>query len=283
MDKSQHNPLAKYFRAPGISIKLPSGGLYQPIDNIVFELSGDDVSVLPMRGADEMLMKSPDALMSGHAIEETIKSCVPGVIDARLLPTCDVDALLLAIRAATYGDQMDIECKCPHCQTDNSYAFSISHVLDTAIPLKEEYPVRLNDEVVAYIGPFNLITSTQISIGAFQEARKMHLLEESKAGEEEQQAALRISFDKINKINTKALASSVKCVVVPDGAIEDPEHIAEFVDNISREWLSKIEAALEEVNKAGVQKVQQVACSKCEKEFSTTIEFDPANFFGKSS
>jgi phage FluMu protein Com len=283
MDKSQPNPLTKYFRAPGLSVKLPSGGLYQPINNVEFAPSGDDVSVLPMRGADEMLMKSPDALMSGHAIEETIKSCVPGILDARLLPTCDVDALLLAIRAATYGDQMDIECKCPACQEDNSYAFSISYVLDTAIPLKEEYPVRLSDDVVAYIGPFNLITSTQISIGAFQEARKMHLLEESKASEEEQQAALRISFDKINKINTRALASSVMCVVVPDGPIDNPEHIAEFVDNISREWLSKIEAALEEVNKCGIQKSQTVSCAKCEKEFTTTIEFDPANFFGKSS
>jgi hypothetical protein len=283
MDKMQPNPLAKYFRAPGITVKLPSAGNFQPIGNVSFAPSGDDLPVLPMRGADEMLMKSPDALMSGHAIEETIKSCVPGVADVQALPTPDVDALLLAIRAATYGDQLDVDCECPHCKTANTFSFSISAILDSAVPLQPEYPVRLSDSIVAYVGPFNLQTSTRISIGAFQEARKMQLIEEAKVSEEEQAIALRASFDAINKMNTTALASSVVCVVVPDGIIDNRQHILEFVDNISTDWLKRIETTLAEVNTAGIQKVQTVACSSCEKEFTTNVEFDPANFFGKSS
>jgi hypothetical protein len=283
MDQMHSNPLAKYFRAPGIMVKLPSNGNFQPSGNVKFTPSGEDVPVLPMRGADEMLMKSPDALMSGHAIEETIKSCVPNVIDAQQLPTCDVDAILLAIRAATYGDQMDIDSECPHCKAENSHAFSISAILDSATPLELEYAVRLNDEVVVYVGPFNLAASTQLSIGAFHEARKMHLLEESNASDDEKSSALRESFDTINKMNTDALASAIVCVAVPDGVINDRNHIREFVDNVSRDWVAKIEEQMKVVNAAGIHKDQFVTCGKCEKEYTTNIEFDPANFFGKSS
>lgn len=282
MDQMQHNPLAKYFRAPGIAVRLPSGGNFQPVGNVTFT-PGGDVSVLPMRGADEMLMKSPDALMNGHAIEQTIKSCVPGVVNPQLLPTPDVDAILLAIRAATYGDQMDIECVCPHCKAENAFAFSISAVLDTAVELDPEYPVRLSDDVLVYVRPFNLKASTRISMVAFHEARKMQLLEDSKATEDEKQAALRVSFDSINNMNTDALASSVAAVVVPEGAIEDPTMIREFVANISTDWLKKIEDQLKKVNESGIDKVQKVLCVKCEKEFETSVEFDPSNFFGTSS
>lgn len=282
MDKLQHNPLAKYFRAPGIMVRLPSDGNFQPAGNVTTAVNGD-VPVLPMRGADEMLMKSPDALMSGHAIEEAIKSCVPNILDVQSLPTCDVDALLLAIRASTYGDQLDVTCTCPHCQTENEYAFSISHVLDSSIPLAAEYPVRLNDDLVVYVGPFSFKTSTMISIGAFQEAKKMQLLEDSDATDEDKQISLRVSMDKINAMNTDALASAVQCVVTPDGMVEDRDFIRDFMDNIGRNWLTMIEEKLKEVNKCGIQKEQIVACSKCAQEFTTSVEFDPSNFFGKGS
>jgi T4 bacteriophage base plate protein len=282
MDQMQHNPLAKYFRAPGIAVRLPSGGNFQPAGNVTFT-PGGDVSVLPMRGADEMLMKSPDALMNGHAIEQTIKSCVPGILNPQLLPTPDVDAILLAIRAATYGDQMDIECTCPHCSTENAFAFSISAVLDSASELDPEYPVRLDDNVLVYVRPFNLKASTKISMVAFQEARKMQLLDNGDVSEDEKQKALRNSFDNINVMNTDALASSVAAVVVPEGTIEDARMIREFVDNISTDWLNKIEEQLRVINESGITKKQTVVCVKCEKEFETSVEFDPSNFFGTSS
>jgi glutaredoxin len=282
MDQMQPNPLSKYFRAPGIAVRLPSGGNFQPVGNVTFT-PGGDVSVLPMRGADEMLMKSPDALMNGHAIEQTIKSCVPSILNPQLLPTPDVDAILLAIRAATYGDQMDIECQCPHCKADNAFAFSISAVLDSASELDPEYPVRLNDDVLVYVRPFNLKASTKISMVAFHEARKMQLLDNGDVSEEDKQKALRVSFDNINIMNTDALASSVAAVVVPEGAFEDPQMIREFIDNISTDWLNKIENQLKKINESGVEKTQKVICVKCEKEFDTSVEFDPSNFFGTSS
>ncbi len=34
------------------------------------------------------------------------------------MPSIDVDATLIAIRIASYGNQMDFTSQCPHCKTD---------------------------------------------------------------------------------------------------------------------------------------------------------------------
>jgi hypothetical protein len=279
MDQLTNNPLLKYYRAPGIMVRLPSGGRFQSPGNVTTAPNGE-VAVLPMRGADEMLMKSPEALMSGHAIEQTIKSCVPGILNPNELPAPDVDALLLAIRSATYGDQMDIECECPKCKQNNGFGFSISGILDTAQPLETEYPVRLSDDIIVYVKPFNLVASTKISLTAFQETRKMQILDQTGASEEERTQAIKESIDAITKMNTKALSDSVEKVVVPEGTVYDPRMIHGFIDNISKDMLNKIEVALKAVNEAGVKKEQHVICAGCGHEFTTNVEFDPATFFG---
>lgn len=272
------NPLSKYFRAPGISVKLPSSGNFQPQGNVHFSPNGE-VPVLPMRGGDEILMKSPDALMSGQAIEECIRSCVPSIANPQMLPTPDVDALLLAIRAATYGDQMEIECECPKCKAENAYGFSISALLDTAQPLATEYPVRLSAEVVVYLKPFDLVTSTQIGNATFQEARKMQILEQSNASEEEKQRELTQSFKIISHMNTKSIVNSIMAVIVPEGTVADKNHIYQFMNNIPAEWTKKIEDEMKVINETGIQKKQTVSCAKCQFEFETNIEFDPSSFF----
>lgn len=279
MSDQNFNPLAKYYRAPGISVKLPSGGRYQPEGNITFAPDGS-LPVLPMRGADEILMKSPDALMSGHAIESCVKSCVPSVANVQALPACDVDAILLAVRASTYGDTMDIECTCPQCKTEQQLTLSITGLLDMAVPLAEEYPVRLLPELIVYLRPFSMKISTEISTMAFQEARKMQMLEQAEhLTDEQKQKEINISLDRVNRMNTEAVVNSIDMVVTPDGTVHDINIIREFVGNISAEWIKKLETQLQAINSAGVQKTQKIVCHKCDTEFDTSVEFDPSSFF----
>ena len=81
--------LKKYYRMPGVHIRLPTNGAFMPPGSVEFTMSGD-IPVYPMRGADELLLKSPDALMSGYAIEELLKSCVPAIQFPRLVSSPDL-------------------------------------------------------------------------------------------------------------------------------------------------------------------------------------------------
>lgn len=276
------NPLLKYYRQPGITCRLPSDGRFQDPDNVRFTSSGE-ISVLPMRAADEMLLKSPDALMSGMAIEKVIKSCVPDVKDPQQLPTPDVDTLLLAIRTATYGPEMSVDSQCPECGTDNSYTFDVNAILGTVTPLDTEYPVRLSSEIIVYLRPFNFKNSTQASLVAFQEARKVQLVDTDQFTDEEKQRQLNQSFERINTMNVQMVADCVESVVVPEGAITNREHISAFIHNIEQKWVATIEQNLKAINNAGINKSHMINCTNCKHEWETTVEFDPANFFGQSS
>ena len=118
--KSNGNPLSSYYRVPGLHIKLPTRGKFFSKGNYSETLSGD-IPIYPMRASDEMLLKTPDALMNGYALEQLILSCAPAIIEPREVSTPDLDVILLAIRAATFGHIMELEVDCPNCSHTNSF------------------------------------------------------------------------------------------------------------------------------------------------------------------
>ena len=56
------NPLKKYYRQPKQFIRLPSGYKYYPEGAIEVSESGE-IAVYPMTAKDELIFKTPDALL----------------------------------------------------------------------------------------------------------------------------------------------------------------------------------------------------------------------------
>ena len=79
------NPLTQYFRQPKIWIKLPSGGKFYP-NNALDHSANDEYPVFAMTAKDELLFKTPDALLSGQSTVEVIKSCIPAIREPWMMP-----------------------------------------------------------------------------------------------------------------------------------------------------------------------------------------------------
>jgi len=108
------NPLMQFARRPELSIKLPSDGNWYEEGFINYTMTGE-VEVYPMLPKDELMMLNPDALLSGQANVDLIKSCCPSISDPRKLLYNDVNVILLAIQRATYGNILTMEINCPNC------------------------------------------------------------------------------------------------------------------------------------------------------------------------
>ena len=67
------NPLQKFFRQPKIYISLPSKGIFNKLGSIQGDFS--NLPVYGMTGMDEILMKTPDALLSGETTARIFESC----------------------------------------------------------------------------------------------------------------------------------------------------------------------------------------------------------------
>ena len=123
------NPLSKFYRQPKIYLSLPSKGKFYPEGAVEIPDNGE-VPVFAMTAKDELTLKTPDALLNGAATVELIQSCIPNIKNAWAMPILDLDACLIAIRIATYGETMDVETTPPNTQTPAQYTIDLRQILD---------------------------------------------------------------------------------------------------------------------------------------------------------
>ena len=146
------NPLKKYFRQPKIYLKLPSGGNFYPPGAIKMTESGE-IPVYAMTAKDELTFKTPDALLNGEATVDVIKSCIPNIINPWAMPSIDSDAVLIAIRLATYGEKLELTTKVPGTGESKDFEIDLRILLDQLTSFQFEPHIRINDEIIVEIRP----------------------------------------------------------------------------------------------------------------------------------
>ncbi len=144
MSSIEHNPLKQYFRRPGIYLKLPTQGKGYGPDVLVMTETGE-LPVYPMTAIDEITSKTPDALYNGSAVAEIIRSCVPSIKDPWAISSVDLDAILVAIKIATNGNDMDLDTTCPNCNEDSKFGLNLSFVLNNFAPGDYDRPLMIDN------------------------------------------------------------------------------------------------------------------------------------------
>jgi hypothetical protein len=273
------NPLSAYFRMPGLHVSLPTNGEFFPEGTFEPSINGE-VPIFPMRAQDELLLRNPDALMSGYALEKLIESCVPSIKAPRLVSTPDLDVLLLAIRAATYGESMEVDVKCPSCGTDNVFDCHLPSIVSKMTYIDPINDVRISDELVIRVRPYNMGSATKMAITSFNEARKLQSID---AETDERRLAQNESYQKLNVLNLEGIADCIIHITIPTGVVTDRNFIFEFINNTGQSTVKKVEAKILEMNEKGIDKHVDVVCAKCSHAWSPEVEFDPTSFFDLSS
>ena len=276
------NPLSRWMRQPEIYIRLPSQGYFS--ENNDYELSIDnELGIAAMTTSDDILLKSPEGLLNGESMATVIRSCAPGIKNVKKLPAPDVDAILLGIRLATYGDNMEFEVQCPECQTQNTYNTSLSYALENISLLESNYPIKLNNELTVFIRPFYYEDSVKEALQRYHEAQALTLLSEADLEDLEKTKKYTESITKIADLMTELCASCVIKVIDPNNnQIEATrEDVFEWVKNLSKKDAQKITDKVTEINNTGVNKEAEIVCNneECKHEWKAQISFDPSYFF----
>lgn len=273
------NPLEKYYRTMELTFALPSRGKWFGVD-IPMTLDGE-VEVRAMTASDELMMKNPDALLSGSAVLKVLQSCVPAMNGVKYLPMCDVEAALLAIRAASYGDSLMYEEACPSCKEIHEGSVSVRGLLARTSFLEGEYSIRLGDELVVMVRPISFHNQTRLSLASFEEAKKFQYLASlDTVTEEEKEKAMSDAVSRINELNYSLLLDSILGIVTPDGTVTDRNHIMGFLKNAPSRYVAELEKDLKTINSTGVDTKQHGVCSSCGHEWDFNISIDPSHFFG---
>lgn len=280
------NPLKSFVRSPKLQVLLPSRGKWGD-PKTASEITGE-IPVYPMTSKDEVMIKNPDALLNGESVASVLRSCT-GITDVYDLTNNDVEFLLVAIRYATSGNEMEIEAVCPDDGFVNRVTVDLERILDSVVEMDKTYLVILDNGLKINLKPMSFKNAQRVSLNAFQEATTLQTINDAKLPQNERIAVFNKSFEAIADLAVDIMIDAIVSVVVPkegegeEKTVTDKKFIGEWVKGMSATEAKEIQSKLDEMNREGFEHSYTVNCQECGKDFKTSIEFNVSNFFGTGS
>jgi hypothetical protein len=283
--KEQVNPLSKFMRQPKIYIRLPSNGNFWPEGSLVVSENGE-YPVYSMTAKDELLLKIPDALMNGQAVVDVIQNCIPNIKNAWHTPSIDVDAILIAIRMATYGEKM----KVPFSLNENfdmEYQADLRIVMDKLLETISWDPVvPINDEMTIFVKPINYKQMTKSALQTFETQKIMQVANDDTINEEDKIQAFKNSFSKLTEVTIDMVGSSIFKIDTSNGSTDNERFIKEFVSNMDNDIFNKVQTHLDKLKEQNSVKSINITVTeemRAQGVTGETIEiplvFDASTFF----
>lgn len=270
------NPLQQYFRQPKIYINLPSKGVYNKEGTIQGEPF--NMAVFGMTGMDEIIIRTPDALMTGESSVKVIQSCCPSITNAWELSSLDADMIFAAIRIATYGNKLEVTANCPNCGESNDYELDLNQIIDHYTNCKYQNRI-VHKDLVIQTRPLTYKQLTDINIKAYEFQQRIYQAEliEDK---DEQQRLITDLWSEFAKSQNNVFSLIVESVEVPGGVVSERGHIDEWLANCDSDVIEAIKKHNDENKIAWKMPLFPVKCNNCGHENEISSELDYSNFFG---
>ena len=278
---NQTNPLSQYFRQPAIHVRLPSQGEFYPPNTLALPPNGE-LPVLPMTAVDEISYRTPDALFNGSAVVSVIKSCVPAVRDPWSVPSIDIDALLIAIRIASFGHGMDLTTTCPSCNHDEDISIDLRVVNDKLKIGNYKQSLQIGDLEVFFkpLSYHNVNENNQLQ---FDQQQGLRVLSDDSVDDKIKAEQLTKSIAAINDLTLKTITQSIAAIKTPDSTVMEAEYINEFLKNCDRAIFNRLRDHAIELRQISEIQPVDIKCNNCGHEYQQPFTLDMASFFEDAS
>jgi hypothetical protein len=265
-------------RQPKIYINLPSQGNYWAPGSIDMPENGI-FPVFSMTTRDELLFKTPDALMNGQAVVDVIQSCLPNIKNAWECPTIDVDTILIAIRLATYGETMPFTHRVPGTTEDVDFAVDLKILLDQQQNNQWVEQVAISEDFIIFVKPLTYRHMTQTSIKSFETTRILNMVNDENISDEKKLEMFNTSFNNLTKVTVELLSESIYKIVTAEAEVTDKKFIAEFVANADKDICQKVQAHLTELKEHNDLKSLEFISTDEQREMGAPEKYNiPVNF-----
>ena len=280
------NPLETYFRQPAIYITLPSKGEYYPPDTLTFN-ENKEIAVYPMTAKDEIVMKTPDALLTGQSTVDVIQSCIPAIKDAWKIPSIDIDTILIAIRIATYGEEMPVSIPITEIKESLSASVNLTNALESVNGHVPNTELILPSGIKVKIKPIDYAMMSRQAMRVYDEQRMVKTVQDSELDDETKTKKYMEVFTKVAMYSVDEMISSIDTIHTPDGKqVTEQGYITEFVQNMDVSTSKLIKQKIDEIRKTGAippmeyDVPEDMVEKGAPKTISVPMTFDTSVFFG---
>jgi hypothetical protein len=278
---NQNNPLTQYFRQPAIHVQLPSQGNFYPPGTLMMP-PNRELPVLPMTAVDEITYRTPDALFNSSSVVSVIRSCVPAIRDPWVMPSVDIDAMLIAIRIASFGHGMDLTTVCPSCNHQEEITIDLRAVNDKLRIGNYQESLHIGDLEV-FFRPLSYRDVNENNQQQFEQQQGLRILSDDSVDEKTKADQLGKSMTAINELTLKTIAQSIAAIKTPGASVSESEFIMEFLKNCERTVFNRIrDHAIDLRVNSEIQPIN-LKCNNCSHEYQQPFTLDMASFFGDAS
>jgi hypothetical protein len=275
------NPLKKFTRLPKVYVKLPSKHKFYPENFLEISVNGE-VGVCALSAKDQILLKTPDAMLNGEALREVITSCVPSLHDAIQLVEPDINTLMVAIKIATNGASMDLTLTCPACQTEGDYQVNLQQLLDQQTFLEDPTTIEMSDGLLIELRPFTFEQRHLQILNELERSQALRIVENDDSLSDNDRL-VKISKQISTMIDrTFALVSkSVVGITVmsTQEIVTRREWIDEYLQGLTKIQADAIMDKIRELNDIGINSDYKFQCHNCMHEWNQHLDMDPTSFF----
>ena len=275
------NPLRQFFRQPAIYLRLPSDGNYWTAGSLNMP-PNREIPVFPMTAIDEITYRTPDALFNGQAVINVIQSCIPAIRDAWAMPNIDINSVLIAIRIASYGHDLELGSTCTACSESSDYTLDLRNVLDQ-IRVPEYQKVLDQGDLEIVFQPLSYERQNYHSQQQFEKQRQLNAITQSDLSEEEKMSRISAVLNEITTLTVTVLAGSIKGIKTPEAFVIETEMITEFLQNCDRKVFNQIKDQVVELRQVSELQPVKIKCNACEHEYEQPLNLDMSDFFEPAS
>jgi hypothetical protein len=272
----ENNPLKQYFRRPAIYLKLPSGGKIYPPEVSTMTETGE-LPVFPMTAIDEITVKTPDALFNGSAVAEIIKSCIPAIKDPWKIASIDIDAILIAIKSATGGNDLEVISICPACTEESKYGVNLVELLTTlkSGDYDKEFMI---DDLTFKFRPLNYSEMNQANIGQFELQRMVNIIESTEDYDEKSRQT-KEALKSVTETTMKVLSQTIEYIKTPGSFVDNKEFILDFLHNCDKNVYIRLRDYNAELKSKSEVKPLKIKCVSCSHEYEQSFTLNTSDFF----
>lgn len=275
------NPLSRHFRQPSVYIDLPSQGKFYPQGSLT---QAKQISVLPMTALDEINLRTPDALYNGTSMVNLVRSCLPAIQDPWSIPMIDFDTILIAIKMASNGNEIDVDTKCPKCEEENSFTADLGRMLGTIQAPDYDQVFKIKDLDI-YFRPLTYKQVSENSLWQIDKQRSINLISADETMPDTDKAAkLNEIWVEITRATIDIIALGIDTIKTAEGAVvRDPVQINEFLHNCSQDMYTAIKDQAIKLRDQSALQPLHITCSSCSNQYDQPFVLDQSNFFDSGS
>jgi len=275
--------LEKYKRQPKIYIDLPSKGEFYN-ESVLEDEQFFQMPIFGMTAMDEIMLKTPDALFSGEATSQVLQSCVPHIKDPWSIVGYDLDFLLIAIRIATYGEELPIDTTCPHCSHTTKSAINLNTLLEnfTDYPTTAQFTIG---DLTVNLRPLDYKTTTKFNMQQYQLEKTIANLNQSELTTEERDSKIGELLLESSKLNLLIAVSHIVSIEADGEAESNSETIYNFISENDSEFYGSLKENIKTLTDRWKLPNIDVQCAngECQVLYPTKLNMDYSSFFGLPS